>query len=166
MTESMYMVTEITRPDAKIWRTAQQFFEAGEIIWAHENRENCIYPLIMNYAFSCELSLKATESLVKQSSVEGGIVMNPINSESCVTGHNLYSIFQKLKQETRDEIQAEFLSLADVDLIPLLEKCANYFVDGRYAFEKIGGSYAISDLRTLAMGLLEAVRVWGGAHGG
>lgn len=159
------MVTGTTRPDAKIWRAAQQFFEAGEILWAHENRDKCIYPLIMNYAFSCELSLKATESLVKYSSVQYGIVLNPISSESCVTGHHLYSIFQKLKQETRDEIEAEFLRLAEVDLIPLLRKFSTYFVDVRYSFEKTGGSYAISDLRILAHGLLEAVRVWGGNQG-
>lgn len=150
-----------TRPDARIWRAAQQFFKAGEILWEHDDQFKCIFPLIMNYAFSCELSLKATEALVKQSNKRPDTLLNVTYSKSKVQGHKLHVIFNKLHKDTQDGIKAKFFLITGQQLIPLLEKCSKYFVEVRYGFEIVGGSYAVSDLRILAEGLLESVRIWG-----
>ncbi|OOV87951.1 hypothetical protein BTA35_0206780 [Oceanospirillum linum] len=86
------------------------------------------------------------------------------NIESAVRGHDLKSIFTKLKLETQEGIKSEFESATGENLIPLLEECSRYFEDGRYSFEKIGGSYSLSGVRTLAKGLLDAVMAFGKNH--
>ena len=62
-------------------------------------------------------------------------------------------------------IQEEFMSSTQEALLPLLEKCRDYFIKGRYPYEQIGGSYGLSDVRNLADGLLKAVRAYGIARG-
>ena len=39
--------------------------------------------------------------------------------------------------------------------------CSDYFIQARYAYEQIGGSYNLSGIRTLAKGLLDAVKAFG-----
>lgn len=152
-----------TEPSAHIWQAAEQFFLAGELIWVG-NRAKYTYPLVMNYSFSCELSLKSSESKVIPSVTAEGIIM-PVGTHSVVSGHSLHDIFTKLKQKTQDGVEAEFnKGRPDGDryqLVTLLKKCSSYFVESRYAFEMVAGSFALSDVRELAEGLLKAAWTYG-----
>jgi hypothetical protein len=145
---------------------AEQFYNAAELIWRAENIDISVYsyPLIVNYAFSCELALKSSEGLVKFSDASPEGILKAINTESSVRGHKLHSIFKELKPETQQAIESEFQISTGENLIPLLVECADYFEKGRYPFEQIGGSYSLSGVRTLAKGLLDAVMVFGKQH--
>ena len=110
-----------------------------------------------NYAFSCELSLKASEGLVKFSEVTPEGLLMASNIESSVRGHDLLSVFEKLKPETQRAIEVEFAACVEAELRPLLVKCYDYFRKGRYSFEQKAASYALSEVRLLARGLLDAV---------
>ncbi|SEG14741.1 hypothetical protein SAMN06264348_102215 [Oceanospirillum linum] len=155
-----------TRPSGHIWMAAEQFYNAAEKVWNSDDIDLAayVYPLVVNYAFSCELSLKASEGKVKFSEVSSEGLLFATNIESAVRGHDLKSIFTKLKLETQEGIKSEFESATGENLIPLLEECSRYFEDGRYSFEKIGGSYSLSGVRTLAKGLLDAVMAFGKNH--
>lgn len=152
-----------TKPNGHIWMAAEQFFNAAEHIWNDDTAEleRYVYPLIVNYAFSCELSLKASEGLVKFSEVTPDELLKAVNTESAVRGHDLYAIFTQLKPETQSAVETNFLTSTGTPLIPLLKKCSKYFSHGRYSFEQFGGSYYLSGVRDLAKGLLEAVRTYG-----
>jgi len=71
------------------------------------------------------------------------------------------SIFNKLSDSARGEIEQNFKLNTNQELLTLLDQCKYYFESARYPFEKIGGSYGISSIRTLAYGLLEAVQAYG-----
>lgn len=155
-----------TRPNGHIWMAAEQFYNAAELIWNSENIDinGYMYPLIVNYAFSCELALKSSEGKVKFSEVTPEGLLMSTNSESSVRGHELLSIFRKLKPETQNAIESEFESCTGKSLIPLLEECSKYFKKGRYSFEQKGGSYSLSGVRTLAKGLLDSIMAFGKKH--
>ncbi len=152
-----------TRPNGHIWMAAEQFYNTAELVWNSESIDlnRYVYPLIVNYAFSCELSLKASEGLVKFSEVTPEGLLMAVNIESAVHGHDLYTVFTKLKAETQNGIESEFVLCTEEKLVPLLKECSKYFEKGRYSFEQIGGSYSLSGVRTLAKGLLEAVMAYG-----
>lgn len=153
-----------TGPSSRIWTAAEEFFLAGELIW--ENYPGSLtFPLVMNYSFSCELSLKSSESKVTPDSTEPDGIIMPVGTHSAVSGHSLYEVFTKLEQKTQDGIEAEFikeqLNGNENQLVQLLKRCSNYFVISRYAFEMTGGSFALSDVRELAKGLLNAAFKYG-----
>ncbi|EFK06414.1 conserved hypothetical protein [delta proteobacterium NaphS2] len=83
------------------------------------------------------------------------------NIEASVRGHNLVSIFNNLKPETKGGIEAEFFSSTQEQLLPLLTECSDYFEKGRYSYEQKAGSYSLSEVRLLAKGLLDAVMSFG-----
>ncbi len=155
------------RANGHIWMAAQEFYNAGELIWNAEyvNFDAYLGPLLVNYAFSCELSLKASEGKVKGSEVSPEGILSPVNIESVVRGHDLKLIFEKLEQETQRVIKLEFVSSTNQQLIPLLRECANYFENCRYSFEKKASGYNLTSVRTLAKGLLDAVRAFGISQG-
>lgn len=148
-----------TEPSGHIWRSAQQFFEAAEHIWNDNNIDlnEYVYPLIVNYAFSCELSLKASESKVKFSEVSPDGHLSAINTESSVRGHDLHVIFTNLKPESQRMLKSYFVEVTGNELVPQLQKCAKYFENGRYGYEQAEGTYDISSVRKLAKGLLNAL---------
>ncbi|XOZ32485.1 hypothetical protein ACMDCT_09725 [Halomonadaceae bacterium KBTZ08] len=151
------------RPNGHIWMAAEQFFNAAELIWNTDGIDlnRYVHPLVVNYAFSCELSLKASEGLVKFSEVTSEGLLKAVNTESAVRGHDLYTIFTKLKPDTQKAICSEFFASTETELAPLLKECSKYFEQGRYSFEQIGGSYSLTGVRTLARGLLDAVMAYG-----
>lgn len=156
-----------TKANGHIWMAAEQFFNAAELIFNNNdiNLNKVIFPVLVNYALSCELSLKASESIIKYGEVSLDGIMPAVNAESAVRGHDLVKIFEGLSMPVQQAIQEEFMSSTQEALLPLLEKCRDYFIKGRYPYEKIGGSYGLSDVRNLADGLLKAVRAYGIARG-
>jgi len=151
------------RPNGHIWMAAEQFFNAAESIWnsAEGDLSKYVYPLLVNYSFACELALKSAEGKVKQPPIiENGLI--PVSTiHPAVKGHNLLSIFNKLKPETRKGIEKEFISITGENLTPLLKKCGYYFEKARYPFEQKGGAYNLSAVRDLAKILLDSVMAFG-----
>ncbi|MCO5337605.1 hypothetical protein [Delftia tsuruhatensis] len=80
---------------------------------------------------------------------------------STAHGHNLSDVFASLELPTQAAIESEFLTASGEQLTPLLVECSDYFIQARYAYEQIGGSYDWTGVRTLARGLLDAVRAFG-----
>ncbi|MGH8428121.1 MAG: hypothetical protein ACRES7_09095 [Gammaproteobacteria bacterium] len=152
-----------TRPNGHIWMAAEQFYNSAEYIWSASDLDisRYVYPLIVNYAFSCELSLKSSEGLMKLSEVTPEGLLMASNIESSVRGHDLNSVFRKLKPETQRVIEDQFASCTGKELHPLLRECSNYFEEGRYSFEQKAASYSVSEVRLLAKGLLDAVMRFG-----
>lgn len=90
--------------------------------------DSMIYPLVVNAAFSCELSLKALLMIQDKSEI--------------TKGHKLAELFSKLE----DQYQSKIESTASTELIIPLEDALNEFNDTflewRYAFEKgVGAHY-------------------------
>ena len=126
------------RANGHIWMTAEQFYNAAELIWDAEDMNVNAYldPLLVNYAFSCELILKASECKVKYSEVSHEEILSSVNIESVVRRHDLKFIFEKLEQETQRVVKLEFEFSTNQRLIPLLKECANHFENCRYLSEK------------------------------
>lgn len=156
-----------TKANGHIWMTAEQFFNAAELIFNNNDIDlnKFTYPVLVNYALSCELSLKASESIIKYGEISPDGIISAVNAESVARGHDLVNIFEALSIPVQQAIQEEFMSATQEALLPLLEKCRDYFIKGRYPYEQIGGSYRLSDVRNLADGLLKAVRTYGIARG-
>ena len=56
------------RPNGHIWMVAKQFYETGEIIFNRDDLDlnKRVFPIIMNYAFSCELSIKSLDGIYEK----------------------------------------------------------------------------------------------------
>jgi hypothetical protein len=151
------------RPNGRIWVSAEQFYKVAEQLWTSEgvDLDACVFPLIVNYALCAELSLKAAEG----GAVGGGVTTDGLvmaaKIKSTAHGHNLSDVFASLELPTQVAIESEFLVMSGEQLAPLLAKCSNYFIHARYPYEQIGGSYDLTGIRTLAKGLLDAVRAFG-----
>ena len=153
----------VIRPNGRIWASAKQFYRAAEQIWTNEGVDlnAFVFPLIVNYALCAELSLKAAEG----GAVGGGLtpdgLVKAAKIMSTAHGHNLSDVFASLELPTQAAIESEFLAASGEQLAPLLAECSDYFIQARYAYEQIGGSYNLSGIRTLAKGLLDAVKAFG-----
>ena len=151
------------RPNGRIWVSAEQFYKAAEQVWTSEGVDPnaFVFPLIVNYALCAELSLKAAEG----GAVGGGLtpdgLVKAAKIMSTAHGHNLSDVFASLELPTQAAIESEFLEASGEQLAPLLAECSDYFIQARYAYEQIGGSYNLSGIRTLAKGLLDAVKAFG-----
>jgi hypothetical protein len=151
------------RPNGHIWMHAEQFHNAAEILWnmGYVDINQIALPLVVNYALSAELALKAAEGITHYGPVIDGII-GAATLESSAHGHDLNRVFAQLRADTQEGIAREFQLTSGEPLHPLLAKCADYFVKARYAYEsKGGGAYDLTGIRTLAGGLLKAVM----AHG-
>lgn len=147
------------RPSGHIWMHAEQFYNAAEILWnmGDVDINRIALPLVVNYALSAELALKAAEGITHYGPVIEGII-GAATLESRARGHDLAQVFAQLRTDTQAGIAREFQLVAGEELQPLLARCADYFVKGRYAYEsKGGGGYDLTGIRTLAGGLLKAV---------
>ena len=139
-----------------VWLDAKQFLDAGNLLF--DNNISIFAPIIMNYAFACELALKAcvVKTHFKCKPIEGGLI--PTGSHISTThGHKLFSqVFENLPQSMQRTISAKFHIVADTDLRDQLIKYNDYFVDVRYSFERPVRSWDLSGMRTFANALLDA----------
>lgn len=151
------------RPNGRIWASAEQFYKAAEQVWTSEGVDlnAFVFPLIVNYALCAELSLKAAEGGAVGSGLTSDGLVKAAKIMSTAHGHKLPEVFASLQPSTQVAIESEFLAATGEVLAPLLATCADYFEVARYAYEKIGGSYDLTGVRTLAKGLLDAVKAFG-----
>lgn len=150
------------RTSSRVWLSAQAFFDAAELVWDAGSLARLSGPLLVNYAFSAELSLKAVETkLVQAPTPPSGLI--PAASIKSMVGHahELDTIFQRLHADTQAELASRFEAATGEQLAPLLGKCSNYFAEARYSFERKAPAFDLGGVRTLARGLLESVRDFG-----
>jgi hypothetical protein len=155
------MSTTRVRPSGHVWAEAEAFYDAAELLWRDGDLARLSSPLIVNYAFSAELSLKAAETRLKQLEKPASGLIPAATIEPVVRGHKLSKLFAGLQLATRSELAARFKASTGEDLEPFLVRCSSYFEDGRYRYEQKGGSMGLTDVQTLARGLLNAVREFG-----
>lgn len=161
-------MTKNVRPNGHIWMHAEQFYDAAELMW-NGDASRLSLPMVVNYSLAAELAIKAAEGVTKYGDtadliVDGQVVGRIIGAAtlgSAVHGHGLAAVFGKLQQDAQTDIAQEFKTATGEELVPLLTKCADYFVNARYSYELKAASYDIGAVRTLADGLLKAVM----AHG-
>lgn len=147
-------------PSGPIFKSAKQFHDAAELIWEKTNGDvgNYLYPIIVNYALACELSLKACETTTSSPPVPEGSLLPTAEINSTIWGHKLLKLFESLAPDTQRQLGAKFHSDFGVSLQPLLDKCDNYFIKARYAWEKDNRcAFYLSDVRQLSSGLIAVV---------
>lgn len=149
-----------TRPNGQIWMEAEQFFNAAEVLFLTSNNINgYVYPLLVNYSLSVELALKSIVGQVEIMEITAEGLIPAAEIKSSIWGHKHNKLFSSLPPEIQSAVAHEFKVLTCEEIHPLLERCKDYFVIGRYAHEYIGGSFDLSGLRTLAQGVLKAANV-------
>lgn len=158
------MTKKLLSPSINILNTAEEFYQAAEHIWAAGPAAHAM-PLLVNYAFSAELSIKAVDAFVKGPPVAvapGVTYPVPVDSKARTHGHRLDMMFAKLPPARQVEIEGRFLQHTGQELEPLLAECANYFEDVRYWYEgRVPPRFNLGGVRILAQGLLQAVQELG-----
>lgn len=156
------MATGRPRTSGHVWLAAQAFFDAAELVWKSGELARLSGPLIVNYAFSAELSLKAAETkLVQPPKPVSGLIPVAIIKSEVGRVHALDKVFAALQPITQADLAGRFDAITGEELRPLLSRCSSYFTDARYSFETKALSFGLTDVRTLASGLLQAVREFG-----
>ncbi|GAB2197816.1 hypothetical protein MAH4_18230 [Sessilibacter sp. MAH4] len=139
-----------------IYITATTFFQAAEVLWG-SGRSNFAYPIIMNYAFACELTLKSMLSQTTPSKMSPDGILG-LTSTTSKHGHQLDKLFNQLPSELKDKIEKNFSENCEYDLNSLLNKCSKYFESSRYVYEKKGISHNLTEMRTLTTKLINTVK--------
>lgn len=140
-----------------IWQTASQFNQAADTLFEGD-LVNHTYPILMNYAFACELALKACAVQTRYNCkplVDG--IIPTASFKSTAHGHDLGAVFGQLPSDTRDAVSNAYNNITGENLSSQLAEFKDYFVDVRYSFEQRPRSYDLTGLRRLANGLVEAV---------
>ena len=139
-----------------VWLDAKQFLDAGNMLF--DNDISIWAPILMNYAFACELALKACDMQTRyncKSKMAG--VISTASFVSTTHGHELFSqVFGNLPHDIQRTISAKFNSVANTELRDQLIKYNDYFVAVRYSFERPARSWDLSGMRDFANGLLDA----------
>ena len=104
-----------------------------------------MYPCVTNYAFSCEVLLKAIELHFSPNSHHSG-------------GHGLEQLFEGLPDSTKQQLKQDAATEGIIDLSQFLKEHDLSFVDWRYAFENETVKADISKLSKLASVLYSYVR--------
>lgn len=146
-------------PSKTILGTAEEFYQAAEHIWSIGQVEYAM-PLLVNYAFSAELSIKAMDAYVSGAPPSAGTgVHHPAPISSNVWGHHLDKMFAKLDPATQLRLEKWFHIDTGEDLKQLLAECSSYFEHARYWYEgTVAPRFNLGGVRTLARGLLHAVQ--------
>jgi len=146
---------------AHVWLIAQDYFLAGKEL-SNSDTSNFIFPIIVNYAFACELAIKSAETdLVNnnESHENGSLLSQSYIKTFKVRGHSLVELFDKLSPSTQNDIESTFNSFTGKDLKALLNTCEDYFVQARYPYRASSpNNYQLSSVETLAKGLLHSVK--------
>ena len=140
-----------------ICQTARQFNQAADTLFDGD-LANHTYPILMNYAFACELALKACAVQTRYNCKPGVDGIIPTASfKSTADGHGLGTVFGQLPSDTREAVSNAYNNITGEDLSSQLAEFKDYFVDVRYWFESRPRIYDLTGLRRLANGLVDAV---------
>ena len=139
-----------------VWLDAKQFLDAGNILF--DNDISICAPILMNYAFACELALKACNVQTRYNCKPKHDGLIPTASFTSTTrGHKLFSqVYENLPHDIQRAISTKFNGIANTDLRDQLTKYNDYFVDVRYSFERPVRSWDMSGMRDFANTLLDA----------
>ena len=140
-----------------IWLDACQFRDAANTLY---DTDHAKYPfvILMNYAFACELALKACAVQTRYSCepLPNGIFPSA-TLEPAAHGHKLAEVFDQLPDEVKELVSTAFKNITNTELRPQLVKFQDYFVDVRYSYEKRPRCYDLTGMRDLANALVKAV---------
>lgn len=139
-----------------LWQSASQFNDAADTLFDTDAAKYST-AILMNYAFACELALKACAVQKRYNCKPSGNGLIPTASfKSASHGHNLSKVFDKLPDETKESISTAFKNETNKELRSELNKFQDYFVDIRYSFEQRPWSYDLTGMRNLANALVVA----------
>ncbi|MDB4793222.1 hypothetical protein OAG75_01120 [bacterium] len=145
------------RFNGHVWRIASDFSDAADALFDSDSQK-FVYPILMNYAFACELALKACSVQTRYNCEPPGIGLIPSASFKPTSyGHDLEKLFDQLSPDTRGSVSNEYKYITSEELCSQLALFKDYFVDVRYSFEQKSQTYDLSGLRRLANGLVAAV---------
>ena len=143
------------RFNGRVWRTASSYRDAANTLYDTDLISFC-HPILMNYAFSCEIAAKACCVQTQYNCKPTG---NGLIPTACAIpiphGHDLIKVFEQLPNETKTAIANTFKDSVGIDLRSQLIEFRDYF-DVRYYFEKRPHSHSLSGIRELSNGFVDS----------
>ena len=143
------------RFNGHVWQTASSYRDAANALYDTDLIGYC-HPILMNYAFSCEIAAKACCVQTQYNCKPTG---NGLIPTACAIpiphGHDLIKVFEQLPNETKSAIANTFKNNVGTDLRSQLIKFRDYF-DVRYYFEKRPQSHDLSGIRELSNGFVDS----------
>ena len=115
-----------------IYLSANEFYHTAENIKERFHTR----ALIVNYAFSIELYLKAITSVVTLSLKENKPYPEYERKTKTSHGHNLLNLFNKLREIDRKKISDIYLEKYNSKIQEHLSDIKADFIDYRYSYEK------------------------------
>lgn len=134
----MWLKMEVV-PNPNVLEVANAYQEASDILSSHDESNTALrWVACINAAFAGELYIKSF--LAEPDHASTGIVHNgrsiQFGASKAPKSHNLLKAFQDIDQNVRTDIENLSRELdADFDLLGSLEKCQDYFAQGRYSYE-------------------------------
>lgn len=117
--------------------SASEFLMVAEELDGKENMSAWPHAFVVNCALAIELFLKGCEQKdFDYVSVKNKTLLAESEIASKTRGHNLFDIYMSLECSTRDDLSDVYHKISGRDLAEDLNKCSDYFVVARYAYEK------------------------------
>ncbi|MCS0582125.1 hypothetical protein NX784_11030 [Massilia pinisoli] len=153
-------------PSGHIYRHAMQFYKmAAPAFEDNAVLEECSMAVVCNLALCCELLLKCADAGVDVPSYKKDVLLSNAEVYSNLKGggHDLKKMFERMDQDIAKRLSSLYCEVTGKDLAADLDKCKDYFVHARYAYElQSTHPYSISDIKNLVDGLNQALwKGWG-----
>lgn len=148
-----------THQSGYIYRSAKCFYALALPAFNDDRilSENSM-AVIANLALCVELLLKSTDAKVIHANQVKNRLLSNAEIKSNVRGHNLRELFDDLDSSIQACLIQKFEEETHQSLLPLLDKCKDYFVHARYSYESTSQHpYDISAIKLLADGLDSAI---------
>ena len=154
------------RFNAHVWRIACEYRDAANTLY-EDNLDAFVYPILVNYAFSCEIAAKScyVQTQYNSKPTDNGLI--PTACHIAVkeidgtlfkaTGHDLIKVFEQLPNLIKTNVAQSFRREIGLDLRAQLIEFRDYF-DVRYSFENRPRSHSLSGIRTLSNGFIASAK--------
>jgi hypothetical protein len=157
MTKSPHQSARIYECAMAHYRLAAPAFEDDRILVPN------VMAVVVNLALCVELLLKASDAKVTPSPRVANGPLGDAKVKSKISGHDLSVMFEKISPEVQHVLKTLFEEETNKPLLPLLNKCKDYFIHARYYYEpEHHHAFDVGGIKMLADGLnIAMLKGWG-----
>lgn len=132
---NQYWKKRMKIPDPQVRDAAEQYDDARQLLQRQLPGPGLLLPLLNTAAVAVELFLKSLSSELIYSPVADFDALSTVHAKPEAPTHELETLFNKIPNDVRDDLERSFKKKSDVPLREMLRNYEGLFEVSRYPFE-------------------------------